>query len=162
VRLLPIPDDRSKEELVTDTLLTLLEHKSRVVHKVAPQSTVIDAVRKMNAERIGAVLVMDGDQLIGIFTERDVLIRIVDADKDPRSTSVADVMTRQPVVVRPSATVEEAMAVVSEKRCRHLPVVENDRLVGLVSAGDLTHWVTRNQEFHIQDLVNYITSKYPG
>jgi CBS domain-containing protein len=126
------------------------------------QSTVIDAVRKMNSERIGAVLVTDADQLVGIFTERDVLLRVVDADQDPRSTPVADVMTRQPVVVKPSTTVEEAMAVVSEKRCRHLPVVENDQLVGLVSAGDLTHWVTRNQEYHIQDLVNYITSKYPG
>jgi CBS domain-containing protein len=156
------PADRCEEGFVTDTLRTLLDNKGRVVHTVTPQSTVIDAVRKMNAERIGAVLVMDADQLVGIFTERDVLLRVVDADQDPRSTVVADVMTRQPVVVRGSATVEEAMAVVSEKRCRHLPVVEDDQLVGLVSAGDLTHWVTRNQEYHIQDLVNYITSKYPG
>jgi len=63
--------------------------------------------------------------------------------------------------VTAAATVNEAMAVVSEKRCRHLPVVDEGRLVGLVSAGDLTHWVTRNHEFHIQDLVNYITGKYP-
>ncbi len=147
---------------MTDTLRTLLEDKGRAVHSVAPQSTVIDAVRKMNAERIGAVLVMDGDQLAGIFTERDVLCRVVDEGRDPTTTNISEVMTSQPVVVRSSTTVEEAMAVVSEKRCRHLPVVDDSRLVGLVSSGDLTHWVTRNQEYHIQDLVNYITSKYPG
>ena len=146
---------------MTDTLRTLLEDKGRVVHSVAPQSTVIDAIRKMNTERIGAVLVMDGDQLAGIFTERDVLCRVVDEGRDPTTTNVADVMTTQPVVVKSTTTVAEAMAVVSEKRCRHLPVVDESRLVGLVSSGDLTHWVTRNQEYHIQDLVNYITSKYP-
>ena len=146
---------------MTDTLRTLLENKGQVVHSVAPQSTVIDAIRKMNTERIGAVLVMDGDQLAGIFTERDVLCRVVDEGRDPTTTNVADVMTTQPVVVKSTTTVAEAMAVVSEKRCRHLPVVDESRLVGLVSSGDLTHWVTRNQEYHIQDLVNYITSKYP-
>lgn len=147
---------------MTDTLRTLLEKKGRLVHTVAPQSTVIDAVRKMNTERIGAVLVMEGEALVGIFTERDVLCRVVDEERDPQATIVADVMTTQPVVVKAEASVEEAMAVISERRCRHLPVVENDQLVGLVSAGDLTHWVTRNQEYHIQDLVNFITSKYPG
>ena len=147
---------------MTDTLRTLLDKKGAIVHSVPPQTTVIDAVRKMNTERIGAVLVMDNNDLVGIFTERDVLSRIVDDGRDPNATLVADVMTTKPVVVKAATTVEEAMAVVSEKRCRHLPVLDDDRLVGLVSAGDLTHWVTRNQEYHIQDLVNYITSKYPG
>ena len=97
-----------------------------------------------------------------VFTERDVLFRIVDEGRNPNATLVADVMTAKPVVVTSTTTVSEAMAIVSEKRCRHLPVVEENRLVGLVSSGDLTHWVTRNQEFHIQDLVNFITDKYPG
>lgn len=145
-----------------DTLHTLLERKGHVVHSVAPEMSVLDAVRTMNQERIGAVLVLDGPDLVGIFTERDVLTRIVDQARDPASTRVAEVMTSQPVVVTSTATVNEAMAIVSEKRCRHLPVVEEGRLIGLVSAGDLTHWVTRNQEFHIQDLVKYITRQYPG
>ncbi len=145
-----------------ETLRTLLENKGHAVHWVAPTSTVIDAVRKMNHERIGALLVMNGEDLVGIFTERDVLCRIVDEGRSPDTTLVADVMTAEPVVVTATATVSEAMAIVSEKRCRHLPVVEDDRLVGLVSSGDLTHWVTRHQEFHIQDLVNFITCKYPG
>jgi CBS domain-containing protein len=146
---------------VNDTLRTLLKSKGRAVHTVSPESTVLDAVRKMNHERIGALLVMSHDELVGIFTERDVLTRVVDQVRDPSATRVAEVMTSQPVVVTAAATINEAMAIVSEKRCRHLPVVDEGKLVGLVSAGDLTHWVTRGHEYHIQDLVNYITGKYP-
>jgi CBS domain-containing protein len=146
---------------VKDNLKTLLKNKGRNVHAVPPETTVLDAVRKMNQERIGALLVMNGDDLVGIFTERDVLTRIVDQGRDPAATRVAEVMTSKPVVVSAAATVNEAMAVISEKRCRHLPVFDEGRLVGLVSAGDLTHWVTRGHEYHIQDLVNYITGKYP-
>lgn len=152
----------TSEENVQDTLHTLLGRKGSVVHTVAPDVTVIEAVRKMNQEHIGAVLVMDGDNLVGIFTERDVLCRVVDDERDAAVTRVVEVMTSQPVVVKSETTVPEAMAIVSEKRCRHLPVVEEGQLVGLVSAGDLTKWVTRHQEFHIQDLVNYITAKYPA
>jgi CBS domain-containing protein len=147
---------------MNDTLRAVLDAKGHSVHAVDPKATVLDAVRTMNAERIGALLVMDDEELVGIFTERDVLCRIVDQGRDPAETRIAEVMTRRPVVVKAGATVEEAMAVVTEKRCRHLPVVDEDGLVGLVSSGDLTHWVTRNQEFHIQDLVNFITSRYPG
>jgi CBS domain-containing protein len=145
-----------------DTLHTLLAKKGNKVHSVSPSATVIHAVRKMNQERIGALLVMDGGDLVGIFTERDVLNRVVDAGRSPDATLVSEVMTENPVVITSTATVTEAMTIVSEKRCRHLPVVEENRLVGLVSSGDLTHWVTRNQEVHIQNLVNFITRKYPG
>jgi len=155
------PPSATPEVTVKDSLKTLLKNKGRTVHAVPPETTVLDAVRKMNQERIGALLVMNGDDLVGIFTERDVLTRIVDQGRDPGATRVAEVMTSKPVVVSAAATVNEAMAVVTEKRCRHLPVVDEGRLVGLVSAGDLTHWVTRGHEYHIQDLVNYITGKYP-
>jgi CBS domain-containing protein len=144
-----------------DTLAAVLSQKGGTVHNVSPESSVRDAVQKMNEERIGALLVCSDDKPIGIFTERDVLCRIVDQGRDPATTQVSEVMTRELVVVKPSTTVEEAMAVVTEKRCRHLPVVEDDELHGMVSIGDLTRWVTRNQEVHIQDLVNYITGKYP-
>jgi CBS domain-containing protein len=146
---------------VNDTLRTLLKSKGRTVHTISPESSVLDAVRKMNHERIGALLVMKDDELVGIFTERDVLTRVVDQTRDPAATRVAEVMTGNPVVVTAAATINEAMAIVSEKRCRHLPVVDEGKLLGLVSAGDLTHWVTRGHEYHIQDLVNYITGKYP-
>jgi CBS domain-containing protein len=146
---------------MTDTLASVLGHKGGTVHSVAPDATVIDAVRKMNEERIGAVLVCESSEMLGIFTERDVLCRVVDRSRDPATTPIYEVMTSEVVTVHPSMTVEEAMAVISEKRCRHLPVLENGALRGLVSIGDLTRWASRNQETHIRDLVNFITGKYP-
>ena len=144
-----------------DTLNTVLSSKGHTVHSVSPTASVLEAVRKMNREHIGSLLVCADNDVVGIFTERDVLIRVVDEGRDPRTTSVAEVMSRELVVVKPSMTVEDAMAVVTERRCRHLPVMDGPRLVGLVSIGDLTRWMSRNQEIHIQDLVDFITSKYP-
>jgi CBS domain-containing protein len=147
---------------VRNTLDAVLENKGRTVHSVAPAATVIEAVRKMNQERIGALLVHDDQEIVGIFTERDVLTRVLDSDRDPATTRVSEVMTTEPVSVRSTTLVEEAMAIVTDKRCRHLPVLDDDELVGLVSIGDLTRWVGRNQEIQIQDLVNFITRKYPA
>jgi len=146
---------------VQTQLAVVVERKGSTVHAVPPSATVLEAVRRMNQDRIGAVLVRDGEQVAGIFTERDVLTRVVDRGLDPATTPVGEVMTSSLVTVGPRTTVEEAMAVVSEKRCRHLPVMDGDRLVGLVSIGDLTRWVTRHQAWHIEDLVRYITRVYP-
>jgi CBS domain-containing protein len=143
------------------TLREIIEHKGTHVHSVAPSATVVEAVRRMNEERIGCLLVRDDEQVVGIFTERDVLTRVVDRGLDPGAVRVSEVMTTDPVSVRPSLTVHEAMAVVTEKRCRHLPVLEEERLVGMVSIGDLTRWVVRDQAIHIQHLVDYITGRYP-
>ena len=145
-----------------NTLADVIAVKGSTVHSVAPEATVLDAVRAMNAEKIGALLVRDGEEVVGIFTERDVLCRVLDSERDPATTRVAEVMSTELVAVRPSTRVEEAMAVITEKRCRHLPVFDDGELVGLVSIGDLTRWVSRHQEGHIQDLVNYITRKYPA
>ena len=143
-------------------LSAVLKHKGHTVLTVAPDATVINAVRTMNEHGVGSLLVMNGDEVVGIFTERDVLRRVVDSELDPQTTKVAKVMTRELVTVRQKTTVTEAMAVVTEKRCRHLPVIEDGRLLGMVSIGDLTRWVSREQAYHIQDLVNYITGQYPG
>lgn len=145
-----------------DTLESVLAGKGRALHYVIAEATVLDAVRKMNDEHIGAVLVCISGEMVGIFTERDVLCRVVDAGLDPAATRVVDVMTSEVVTVRSITKVEEAMAVITEKRFRHLPVVDDGELKGLVSSGDLTRWVSRNQEGHIQDLMNFITGKYPG
>lgn len=143
-------------------LSVVLQNKGGEVHSIAPAATVLEAVRAMNRARVGALLVRDGEEIAGIFTERDVLTRVVDSGLDPAATPVSQVMTRELVTVGPEVSVEQAMAVVSERRCRHLPVVERGRILGLVSSGDLTRWVTRHQAWHIQDLVAYITGKYPG
>ena len=145
-----------------DTLAAVLETKGSTVYSVPPDVTVLTAVRKMNTERVGALLVCVSNELVGIFTERDVLNRVVDPGLDPTSTRVVDVMTSEVETVRSSTGVEDAMALISERRFRHLPVIDDGRLLGVVSSGDLTRWVSRNQEVHIQDLVNYITGKYPG
>jgi CBS domain-containing protein len=146
---------------VKDTLVAVLARKGSKVHCVVPEATVLAAVRKMNEERIGALLVCDGSDVLGIFTERDILCRVVDSTRDPATTEVAEVMTNELIAVPPDTLVEEAMAVITEKRCRHLPVIDDGNLVGLVSIGDLTSWVSRHQEGHIKDLLNFITGKYP-
>ena len=145
-----------------DTLSAVLAAKGSSVFFVAPEIPVLDAVRKMNQEHIGALLVCESNELVGIFTERDVLTRVVDAGRDPGSTRVVDVMTSEVETVRSSTGVQDAMALISERRFRHLPVIDDGELLGVVSSGDLTRWVSRNQEGHIKDLVNYITGKYPG
>jgi len=145
-----------------DPLWMLLEDKGRVVHTVALDATVVEAVDRMNSHGVGAVLVMDRDQLVGIFTERDVLHRVVTSGLHPGSTPVNQVMTHEVIFVSPATTVEEAMAIVTEKRCRHLPVLDQGRVVGLISIGDLTRWVTRGQVFELQQLINYITDRYPA
>jgi len=144
-----------------DTLDAVLADKGRGLHHVAPEATVLDAVGKMNQERIGAVLVCVSGELVGIFTERDVLCRVVAEGRDPAATRVVDVMTPEVVAVRSTTLVEEAMAVVTERRFRHLPVIDDGELKGIVSSGDLTRQVSRHQEGHIKDLVNFITGKYP-
>jgi len=143
------------------TLDSLLASKGRQVHHIGPEATVLEAVRAMNAQKIGALLICDGGEVLGIFTERDVLTRVLENERDPAATKISEVMSSEVVTVGPSTHVEEAMAVITERRCRHLPVLDDGKLVGLVSIGDLTRWVSRHQQGHIQDLVNYITRKYP-
>jgi CBS domain-containing protein len=129
---------------------------------VAPDLTVAAAAAVLIQNQVGSVLVMDGDRLVGIFTERDILPRVVGERRDPASTRVAEVMTRDLVVMRPSSSVMDAMRVIAEKRIRHIPVVEGAVVVGVVSQGDLNHWLVRNREGQIQDLVDYVTGKYPA
>lgn len=143
-----------------DPVSAILAHKGGEVYRVSPTVSVAEAVRAMNEARVGCVVVGEGDGIEGIFTERDVLVRVVATGRDPESTRVVDVMTSNLVVIEPSTTVEEAMCVVTDKRCRHLPVVAEGRLVGLVSIGDLTRWVVRHQQRRIEDLVGYITGSY--
>ena len=138
-------------------LREVLKHKGRIVHSVAPESTVRDAVRLMNRQRIGAVLVRDEGALVGIFTERDVLVRVVDAERDPRTTLIQEVMTRNVVTVSPEMRVGEALRLITERRTRHLPVMEERELLGLVSIGDLSGWSTQFLQAEVDQLERYIS-----
>lgn len=135
----------------------VLSEKGRQVHSVNGDATVRAAVRAMNEAGIGALLVMKQDDVAGMFTERDVLRRVVDAGRDPNTTRVREVMTHDLVVVAPSTRIEEAMALMTEHRCRHLPVMDNGVLVGMVSIGDMNRWVSMNLESDLQRLTEYIT-----
>jgi CBS domain-containing protein len=111
----------------------------------------------MNRHRIGAVVVVDDGKLMGIFTERDVLKRVVGEGLDPRRALISEVMTKDIITVAPSATVEQAMEHFTDRRCRHLPVVEDGRLVGVVSIGDVTRWTVDEHRTECEHLKNYIS-----
>lgn len=144
-----------------DPVSAILEQKGTRVETTSPEITVAEAVRVMNAAHIGALVVVQGERPVGIFTERDVLVRVVAAERDPRTTRVEEVMTRELAVIKSTTRVNEAMTVMTEKRCRHLPVVEDGRLAGMISIGDVTRWTVRNQRHTIKDLVSYIEGEYP-
>jgi len=134
----------------------LLVGKPRSIVSVAPDNTVYEALTILAEKDIGALLVMDGDELLGIFSERDYARRVVLQGKTSRETLVKDVMTARVMCVKPEQTTEEAMALMTEKRCRHLPVIEHGKVVGVVSIGDLVKEIISEQEFLIQQLETYI------
>lgn len=141
---------------MNDRIAKVLEQKGRDVVTVSPDATVLAAVQRMNERRIGALLVTEGGRPVGMFTERDVLVRVVAAGLDPKATSVGEVMTRSLVVIRSDLTVAQAMVLITERRCRHLPVIDGSALRGLISSGDLTSWVVRHQQRTIDDLYDYM------
>jgi CBS domain-containing protein len=138
---------------------SVLAEKGRQVYTIGRSETVSNAVREMNEKGVGGLLVVDGRQPVGIFTERDILRRVVDSDRDPALTRVGEVMTRDLVTIDSAFHVEEAMRLMTERRLRHLPVIDDDQLVGMISIGDLLRWVTINQEEHIRAMTEYINGQ---
>lgn len=140
----------------------LLERKGSAVFSVPPLISVVAAAKEMERHRIGAILVIERDQIVGIFTERDLLSRVVAAGLDPDATLIEKVMTRDPVTVASSTTVEEVMALFTNKRFRHLPVVDGGRLVGLVSIGDILRRMVDAHRHEAEQLKQYIGGGYPS
>lgn len=134
----------------------VIAEKGGQVLTVPVHSTVRDAVRQMNDAGVGSLVVLQGERLAGIFSERDVLRRIVDQGRDPDRTRVAEVMTAPVVTIRPSLPTDQAMQMMTRQRVRHLPVVLEDRLVGMISIGDLLRWVSKSQEADIATMADYI------
>lgn len=134
--------------------LSRLLQEGEAVHSVVPDALVVDCVRKMSAEKIGALVMMDGERLVGIFTERDALKKALAAGRDPRTTRVSEMMTKDPYCIQPTTTVGAAMELVTQRRFRHLPIVENGRLLAVVSSGDLTHWLVKDRLGEVQELVS--------
>ena len=129
-----------------DLLGSLIDEQNPIIHSVGPNVSVTHCVRRMNELEIGAMLVMEEDQLIGIFTERDAIIRVLGAGLDPVSTPISEVMTKNPICASILTTLEEALSIVSNRRVRHLPVIKDGKVLGMVSSGDLTHWMVKDQK----------------
>ncbi len=138
------------------SISALLEGKGRALRTVPTTVTVAEAVREMNHHKIGSMLVMDGATLAGIFTERDVLTRVVAAELDPKTTPITRVMTPNVLTIGPDTTVQQVMDLFAERRCRHLPVTEGGRLLGLISIGDVSRWVANVHRAEAESLRQYI------
>lgn len=141
------------------TVAELLEKKEQSLLSIEPTATVMEAANLMNKHRIGALLVVDrrGESLAGIFTERDILQRIVGEKKDPEETAVGQVMTTEVACCKPDITVEAARLIFRDKRVRHLPVVDDQgKPVGVVSIGDVNAWAMDNQQSEIHYLQEYL------
>lgn len=137
----------------------LLQSKGYNVWAVAPETMVYEALSKMADKNIGAVLVTEKEQVVGIFSERDYARKVVLRGKSSRETPVSDVMTSQVIAVTPSQTLDKCMALMTEKRIRHLPVLDDDHLVGIISIGDVVKAIISDQEIMINHLEDYITGK---
>ena len=134
----------------------ILRFKGHTVHCVRPDDTVLAALGVMAEHDIGAVLVLDGDKLLGILTERDYARKVALVGRASKDSPVRAIMTTDVVCVPGTRTVEECMGLMTDRRCRHLPVVENGHVVGVVSIGDLVKATIDEQEFTINQLKNYI------
>jgi CBS domain-containing protein len=142
------------------TAANILKSKpDQTVHTITPTASVFDAVKLMAEKNIGALLVMEGEKVVGIVTERDYARKIVLMARSSKETPVRDVMTSSVMYVRPDQTSEECMVLMTENRLRHLPVMNGDKLIGLISIGDLVKDIISEQKFIIQQLEHYITGE---
>jgi len=140
----------------------LLDRKGGKVCSIHPDATVFDAVAKMADNDIGSLIVMDGDALVGIITERHYARNVILKGRTSPATLVREIMERQVITVRPEQTVEDCMALMTDKRVRHLPVIEGGRIAGIVSIGDLVKSVIDDQKFVIDQLHHYISGSRTG
>ena len=136
------------------TPLNRIFEGSRPIHSVGPDASITECVRVMTAGKIGALIVVEGERLTGIFTERDALNNVLANSLDPSNTKVSEVMTKDPYCISPTTTVGDAMQLITERRFRHLPIVENGKVLAVVSSGDLTRWLVQDQMGEVRELVN--------
>jgi len=141
----------------------LLSRKdSQNIHSVSPEASVFEAVTEMVAKNVGAMLVMRDGALVGIITERDYLRLVTVQGRTARDTPVHEVMTRTVFYLTPDTSVDEAMSIMTEKRIRHLPVMDNDKVLGVLSIGDLVKAKAQDHEMKVRTLEAYISDDYPG
>ena len=140
------------------TVMQLLQAKGREIHSIGPDARVFDALKLMAEKDVGALVVKEGAKLAGIISERDYARKVILQGKSSQDVAVREIMTSRVVTVGPRQTVEECMALMTGKRIRHLPVIEGDQLIGVLSIGDLVKEVIAEQEATIRQLESYIHS----
>jgi CBS domain-containing protein len=139
------------------TVKQLLQGKGHEVWSIGPDASVYDAVAMMADKEVGALVVMDGDSLVGVLSERDYARKVMLQGRSSNDTKIEEVMTSRVAYARPDQTVEECMAMMTEKRVRHLPVMDGEKLLGIISIGDLVKTIIEEQQHVIQQLEQYIT-----
>ena len=141
---------------------SVLKRKGSEVWFVTPDQTVYEAIERMADKGVGALLVISADKLVGIISERDYARKVILRGKSSRTTLVEEIMTSQVIFVTPDKAVDECMGIMTRNRIRHLPIIENEKVLGVVSIGDLVKWIVSEQEETIKHLHNYISAKYPA
>ena len=139
---------------------TIVEGKDTAIHAVGPEATVRDAVVEMCRSHVGALLVNEYGAPVGILSERDIMTRVLLEQRNPSTTTVAEVMTKEVVFIGPDREAEDAMALMTERCVRHLPVVERGIVIGIISMGDLVRWASHNQDSEIRMLQEYVGGMY--
>jgi len=138
------------------TIKQLLDQKGREVYTIGPEESVFEAIRRMAERGIGALVVVEGEEPVGIVTERDYARKVILKGRSSKETPVREIMSAPVIFIRPEQTIEEAMALMTEKKIRHLPVLDQGRLGGMVSIGDVVRAIIENQRFVIDQLTSYI------
>ena len=147
---------------VSGTIEAILGQKGREIFSVSPDATVFEAVEQMANKNVGALLVVENDQLVGMISERDYTRKVMLRGKRSRETQVREIMSSELTVISPREPVENCLRMMTDKRIRHLPVVEGETLRGVISIGDLVKWVIASQSAAIAHLESYISGGYSG
>ena len=139
------------------TVAQLLESKGHDVWSIGPNNSIFEAIELMAEKGVGALLVMEGEKLVGIISERDYARKVILKGKSSKETPVNDIMTENVLFARPEQDVQECMALMTDKRIRHLPIIDDSEVVGMISLGDLVKTIIAEQQFTIQQLEQYIS-----
>ena len=142
------------------TIEKILNNKDKQIWSVEPKTSIFEALKIMSDKEVGALLVLEDEKLVGIFSERDYARKVILKGKSSKNTQVGELMTKKVLYIDPEKTINDCMVIMTAKHVRHLPVIENDKVIGMVTIGDVINQIISEQEFTIKHLENYITGTH--